>query len=158
MGTELTNEELFRLSSTDPRVLWKLLTSELKVAGPWVPAFSKKRNFGVGGEALWRLDPTGEDVVVVHKWWEHCDGASKPNPGMYDYGTEDEDYIRDLEKFKRKDTQRAGREWVYRVEGKETEYASTKEEALLLASEYLRVEGFLLLDELTPDQLETYLE
>lgn len=148
--------ELTRRTVADPEALWAVLTSKVKVLGPWVKAESKERRFSIGGEALWRLDTKGENRAVVHKWWNRCDGVKKPDSDDYDYGNEDEAYIRACTNFEEAVTRRAGREWVYLLEGERTEYAASKEEALSLADEALRAKGVLLLDRLNAKQMKRY--
>ena len=136
----------------DPGALWAVRTARVKtgagirVAGPWVPATSKKRRYSVGGDALWRLNTKGETVATVHKWWDRCDGVREPM--RYDYHMGDEaEYEADLAIYEAAVALRAGREWTYRLEGEKTQYAVSKDEALRLADEALTAKGVRLVPE-----------
>lgn len=152
----MTSHELAALVLDDPLALWLIKSSHVRVLGPWVEARSERRLIGIGGDAVWRLTPRGQDVAVVHRWWERCDGVSKPNPNSYDDGREDEDYVKDLAAYKEATARRGGREWTWRVGDGRTEYASTKEEAVALADEWLRKKGYRLVDVLDAEQLRRY--
>lgn len=136
----------------DPEALWAVRTARVKgtglirVAGPWVPAKSEKRRTSVSGDAVWRLDPKGEHLATVHKWWDRCDGVRKPEHYDYHMGDEDE-YKKDLAEYKAAVALRAGREWVWKLAGEKTEYAVSKEEALRLADEALTARGVRLVPE-----------
>lgn len=138
----------------DPEALWAVRKAKVRVLGPWVPASSEKRRISVGGDASWRLNPKGEDVACVHKWWYRCDGVVKPSPGDFSM-LDDEGYAEALASYEAGVARRAGREWVYRVDG-ETGYAVSEEEAKALADEALKGKGYLLLDVLDEVQMKRY--
>lgn len=139
----------------DPEALWAIKKARVRVIGPWVPARSEKRKLMVGGDASWRLNPKGEDVACVHKWWKHCDGVKEPQHYNYHMGDEDE-YEADKAKYEAAVAVRAGREWTYRLEGEKTQYAVSEEEAKTLADEALHAKGYLLLDVLDEEQMKRY--
>ena len=139
----------------DPEALWSIRKDQVKVIGPWVPARSERRRVSVGGDASWRLDPRGEDVACVHKWWKMCDGLQEPQLHNYHLGDEDE-YEADKAKYEAAVAVRDGREWVYRINGEDTRYAVSEEEAKRLTDEALRAAGHLLLDVLDEVQMKRY--
>ena len=158
----MDREALVEAVLNDPEALWAVLRAARKparaLAGPWVPAESKAKRVMVGGDASWRMLPKGkgESVATVHKWWYACDGVREPKSFDYEDRYEDEDYVKDLAKWGEAVARRAGREWVYRVEGDRTEYAATKEEAMALADVALRGKGFRLVDTLPAKALASY--
>ncbi len=139
----------------DPEALWAVRKARVRVLGPWVPARSERRRIGIGGDASWRLSTKGEDVACVHRWWKMCDGVEEPRVHDYHLGDEDE-YEAAKAAYEAAVAVRAGREWVYRIDGEKTQYAVSEEEAKTLADEVLRARGFLLLDVLDEKQMRRY--
>lgn len=151
----LSNEDILAHILATPELLWAVKTSKKKVAGPWVPARSEKNRRGISGEAIWRLTHKGNDIAAVHLFWPGCDGWIKPSPGDFTM-FQDEEYNEAMAAYKAAVAVRADREWVYRINGEGTKYASTKEEAVTLADEVLKERGYLLLDSLDEAQMLKY--
>jgi hypothetical protein len=141
--------------SRHPDVYHELLVAvrKAKVAGPWVKAKAEGVEIGNG---MWRLKAQGPKAN-----WDSGDAAvvypsiKLAKPETYEYATEydnegevlywDEDrYEQDLKDYEA--LLPKWKPWAWRVGHHVRGYADTREEAMMLADEHLRSEGWILSD------------
>jgi hypothetical protein len=129
---------------SDPRSLWAVLTSRVRVLGPWVKA--KKPGVEIGG-GIWRLNPSGKDAAIVYPSEE----LEPPEYWQFNYGFDDDSY--DEEAYEQATSKFAAereiwKPWTFSVKGHERGYADSREQAQDRADAVLRSQGVLLLDSL----------
>jgi len=160
--SDLTRDEaramvarLMSALSRHPDVYHELLVAvrKAKVAGPWVKAKAEGIEIGNG---MWRLKAQGPK-----EHWDIGDVAvASPSqklekPEVYEYALEydetgeivswnEDAYDRDVEAYKA--TLPLWKPWTWRVGNDAKGYADTREEAMTLADEHLRSEGWILSD------------